>query len=76
MGASPTQVIFSQILESSLARENISVIDRLYFYRYFISASLSVLLFYGIKVLIRAYKFSELYITNEISSLTNQKVKM
>lgn len=70
-----TQVIISQILESSLARENDSVVD-LYFYRCFISASPSVPLVCGIKVLISAHEFSELHITNKIPSLTSKKEKV
>lgn len=71
MGCFPTQAIFSQILENSLAREN-DVIDRLYFYKRFISASSSVLLFYSMQVLICAHKFSELYITNLILLISSE----
>lgn len=42
------------------------MIDHLYFYTYFISAASSVLLFYGIQMLVSAHKFSELRIANVI----------
>lgn len=68
-GVSPHTGKLFTLLRSSLARERNSVIHHLYFYRHLISASPSVLLFYGRQVLIGAREFSEFYITNVIPSI-------